>query len=134
MKKIILVILGLVLTFSAHADNSKIEVRGSVDDGTTTISDTGLITKYFGTGAQQQQTISLTASTFTNISVPSGAKAVLINVLSADGIKLKGITGDEGISLDSACPVLMPLSTDGTVTLGIQNMETSAQTIKVYFY
>ena len=133
-----LILITIISSFcyfsSASADNSKVEVRGSVDDGTTTLETTGLITKYFTSGARQQQQISLTASAFTAITVPSGARAVIIDMLSADGIKLKGLTGDQGISLDSVVPIVLPLSGDGTVTIGIQNLETTAQTIRVFWF
>ena len=115
-------------------DYSKIEVRGSVNDETSTVQDTGAITKYFASYNRQSSLVTLTASGFTNISIPTNSKAVLIDVISADGIKLKGVTGDTGISLDATCPVLLPLSTDGTTTIGIQNMEASAQTIRVMFF
>ena len=134
MKKLIFIALLLFSTNVYAADSSKIEVRGSVDDGSTTVLDSGVITKYFGSGTRQQQSVSLTASAFTTISVPTGTKGVLIDVLTADGIKLKGVTADTGISLDSTFPVLIPLSTDGTATLGIQNMETAVQQIKLFWF
>ena len=132
MKKLI-AILAIFLASTAYAENSKIEVRGSVDDGTNTYMSSGLITKYFASGARQQQAVTLTASAFTTISIPVGSRAILIDMLSADGLKLKGLTGDQGISIDATCPVLLPISSDGTTTVGIQNLETSSQRINVFF-
>ena len=135
MKRLIVfLIFGLSLINIAYAENSKIEIRGSIDDSESTLQDSGLITKYFTTGARQSQSVSLGASGFTAITVPSGSKAILVDVLTADGIKIKGVTGDQGISLDQTCPALLPLSTDGTVSIGFQNMETAAQNIRVYFF
>lgn len=134
MKKFISFIIASLLTVSAYADNSKVEIKATADDGQDVLQSTGLITKYFTSGTIQQQYVTLTASAFTNISIPSGAKAMLIDVISADGIKLKGVTGDTGISLDSTVPVLLPITQDGTATIGIQNLETASQRIKVYFF
>lgn len=133
MKRYLWLVMMLVAV-PCFADNSKIEVRGTADDGEDVTSSSGLITKYFPSGNVQQNTVSLTASAFTAISVPSGAKAVLIDVMSTDGIKLKGLTGDQGISLDDSTPVLLGLSTDGTVTMGFQNMEPSNQQIKLFWF
>lgn len=118
----------------AQADNSKLEVRGSVNDGTTTLQDSGLITKYFTTGVRQQQTLSLTASAFTTVTIPTGAKALLVDVGSVTGIKLKGVTGDAGISLDSTVPMLLPISQDGSATIGFQNMNSSAKSVTAYWF
>lgn len=135
MRKVLVLLLSLLISSQAYAvEKSKVQIQASIDDETSTLSNTGLITKYFNTGARQQQSVSLTASAFTGITIPTGAKAILIDVISADGIKLKGVTGDTGISLDSTVPVLLPISGDGSATIGIQNMETSAQTIRVFFF
>ena len=127
--------LGFIWYQSCHAaDTSKVEVRGSVDDGTSEVQDTGLIVKLFATGARQQQFVSLAADSFTNVTVPTDAKAVLIDVMTSDGIKLKGVSADTGISLDSTCPVLLPLSRDGTVTIGFLNMEDEKHPIRLYWF
>ena len=118
----------------AHATSGKIEVRGSTDDGTTTLTDSGLITKYFTNDVVQVQVVTATASSFTNLTVPTNAKAVMIDVGSVRALKLKGVTGDVGISLDSTCPVVLPISRDSTVTLGIQNLTATSETVKVYFF
>ena len=137
MNKITSFVLIMIMTMasSAHALNDgKIEIRGRSSNGTFTVMDTGIITKVFTEDATQQSIVTLTASAFTNVSVPSGAKAVLIDVGTNSGIKLKGVTGDTGISLDSTCPVLMPLSTDGNTTMGFQNMKASSAQVRVYFF
>jgi len=125
----------ILVTNSYATDYSKIEVRGQVTDETTTNLDSGNITKYFATGSRQMQTVSLTASAFNNLTVPSGAKAVLIDVGTSHSLKLKGVTGDTGVSLDTACPVLLPISDDpATTTLGILNSHGSAQSVKVFWF
>jgi len=135
MKKISMVMASVLLSTYAYADNSKIELRGVVDDGNETVMSSGLITKYFTSGVRQQQTVSCTAGAFTSITVPSGAKAILIDVGTSTDLALKGVTGDTGISLDSTCPVLLPISDDpATTTLGLLNRSGSAKTAKVYFF
>lgn len=135
MRFIALVLVLIGLAVPCYAENSKIEVRGSIDDGSGTIQDSGLITKYFPSGVIQQQTVSLDSSTFTTITVPINAKALLIDMMSADGITLKGVTADVGISLDSTCPVLLPLSSDSsTMTLGIRNDERAGNKIRLYWF
>lgn len=113
------------------ANNSKIEVRGSQDNGTYDILDSGLLTSYFSAGVTQQQSITLTASIFTAITVPSGAKAVLITGLTGTAT-LKGVTGDTGILLGTNCPILIPLGT--SPSLGITETSGSNQTIQVFWY
>lgn len=125
----------VVITSHCYADNSKIEVRGSIDDGETTLQDTGLIVKYFTSGARQQQTVTLTGSAFTNIAIPASSDAVLIDIGTNTGLKLKGVTGDTGISLDSACPILLPISADdASTTFGILNLTSTSKQVKVYFF
>lgn len=134
MKKLIVLVMILVST-QAFAENSKIEVRGTVDDGENVISSSGLLTKYFPSGVVQQQYLSLDSNVFTAITVPTGAKAVLIDMMSTDGVALKGVTGDVGISLDNHAPVLLPLSNDSTtMTMGILSREANGNRIKLYWF
>lgn len=128
-----LLMMGL-LSASAYAqDYGKVELRGSSDDGESTTLSTGLITKYFTSDVVQTQSITATASAFTAITVPSGTKAMILDVGSVRGLKLKGVTGDNGISLDSTCPVLIPISDDGA-TVGVQNLYATNATIRAYFF
>lgn len=132
------VVIGIslvVISSQCYASNlSKVETRISVNNGTTDVLSTGLITKYFATGATQEQTISLPATTFTALTIPSGAKGIFIDVGSSTNMILKGVTGDKGISLDATCPVLCPLSLDGSSTVGINNLSSSAQSVTVYYF
>src|SRR3990167_4835693 len=105
MKKLIVLVM-LLVSSQVYAENSKIEVRGTVDDGENVISSSGLLTKYFPSGVVQQQYISLDGGVFTAITVPAGAKAVLIDMLSTAGVALQGVTGGVGLSLDKHAPVL----------------------------
>lgn len=136
MKKLALVLLMFGLAVPCFAENSKVEVRGTVDDGDEIVSSSGLITKYFASGAVQVQTISLDSnSAFTALTVPSGAKAVLIDVISSDGIALKGVSGDVGISLDDTTPILIGLSADASnLTLGLQNRENNSNRVRVFWF
>ena len=134
MKKLLVLVLMLV-SVPCFAENSKIEVRGTVDDGDEIVSSSGLITKYFSSGTVQQQYVSLDSNSFTAITIPRGAKAILIDVISADGLVLKSITGDSGVSLDDTTPLVIPFSADSsTMTIGIQNTENNSNRIKVYFW
>lgn len=113
------------------ADTSKVEVRGSITDtNAVVVEDSGLITATFTTGVRQQQTLSLTASTFVTVTVPSGASALLIAALTGTAT-LKGVTGDTGIKLSTSCPTLIPLGTSPSV--GILDTSGSTQTVKVYW-
>lgn len=137
MRKIPFVFIGLLFSLVVYADNSKIEVRGSVNDGTTTKQDSGLITKYFTTGVRQQQSVTCTASSFTGITVPTGdgtkVKGIMIDMGTARGLQLKGVTADIGISLDSTFPTLIPFSGDNN-TIGITNNTAVSQSVTVYFF
>ena len=135
MKKLIVLVMLLVNT-QVYAENSKIEVRGTVDDGEDIILSTGLITKYFASGAIQTSILSLDSnSAFTAATIPLGAKAVLIDVMSSDGIALKGVSADVGISLDDTCPILLPLTGDSTtLTFGFQNRESNSNRVRLFFF
>ena len=133
-KRMALVLLAILATVPCFADNSKIEIRGSADDGESQVMSSGLITKYFASGVIQQQTISLDSNSFTALTIPTGAKAIMIDVISSDGLILKGVTADTGISLDKTCPVLMPLTSDSSIRIGIRNNENNSNRAKVYFF
>lgn len=134
MKKLIIAI-SLLIACPAWAENSKLEVRGTVDDDSDILMSTGLIVKNFTTGARQSQKLSIDSATFSAFTVPSGAKAVLIDVGTSTGLHLKGVSADTGISLDNTVPVLLPLSDDiGVTTLGLRNDGPSTQTVKIYWF
>ena len=114
------------------ADTSKVEMRGSITDtNDVTVEDSGLLTDTFTSGVRQQQTVTLTASTFVAITVPTGAKAVLISKLTG-AATLKGVTGDTGIALGTNCPTLIPLGT--TPSLGITDTSTVTQTAQLFWF
>lgn len=135
MKRVILLFLSLiVITGHAYAtDTSKIEVRGTVNDGTAVVEDTNDIVKVFTTGARQQQPITLSVGS-NSITVPSGAKAVLLDIGSTKNLHLIGRPGDKGISLDSNCPVLIPLTSDGAVPAFSISNDASSATIQAYWF
>lgn len=133
MKK--LIVAGLMMAALAvpcyASDNSQIELKGTADDGTDQLMSTGLLVKRFPSGTIQQQYISLDGNTTTILTVPTGAKAVLIDMISTDGVQLKGASGDVGISLDSTTPVLLPISSDSTIV--IDSLEANGNRIRVYW-
>lgn len=113
------------------ADTSKVEVRASISDTSgVNVEDSGLITVTFDSGVRQQQTVTLTASTFSSITVPTGAKAVLITGLTG-AARLKGVTGDTGITMAANCSILIPLGT--TPSLGILEASAADQTLQLYW-
>lgn len=79
--------------------------------------------------------VTLTASVFTALSPPTGAKAVVIFVGSATSLTLKGVTGDgTGIvvaptSAPIGLPVMLPLG--ATPSIGILNGVASDQIVTV---
>lgn len=83
-----------------------------------------------------RQTVTLTASAFTALSPPTGAKAVVLILGTATGLTLKGVTGDTGVALVPASNPLgidavLPLGT--TPSIGITSSNTSSQTIEVWW-
>ena len=93
----IVMTVGLLYASLALAtDTSKVEVRASITDGSSTVEDSGLITKTFTTGVRQQQPVSLAASSFTALSKPSGAKGILIDWGTVSNVKLKGLSASIG--------------------------------------
>ena len=137
MRKLLLLLGILIATPAFATDTAKVEVRASINDGTATVEDSGLVTKTFTAGVRQQQTLSLSAGANT-ISVPANSKGVMFDVGSVRSLHLKGVTGDRGLSLDSACPVVLPLSYDtagvSTNTMIISNDNASAQQILAYWF
>lgn len=67
-----------------------------------------------GTGGKRE-TVTLTASSFNALTVPSGAKVLIIILGSATSLTLKGITGDTGITL---APASNPTGIDAIIPLG----------------
>ena len=131
--RLLLVVMLLIASNCLAADTATIEVRGKVSDGSSTVMDTGLITKTFTANARQQQTVNLTANAFTNIAVPNTADAVLIDIGTNRSLTLRAVTGATGISLDSACPIMFPVSADN-VTFGLFNANTSNVQVRVYWF
>ena len=83
-----------------------------------------------------RQKVTLTASVFTALTVPSGAKSVIIKVGSATSLTIKGITGDQGIPIAPASnplglPVVLPLG--ASPSIGILNGLGSDQSVEVIF-
>lgn len=136
MRKLTVILMSLVVITSQvyAADTSKVEVRASVNDGTNDVENSGLIVKSFTTGARQQNTYSITTGVNT-ISVPSGSKGVLIDIPSASkNLHLIGRANDTGISLDSAMPLLLGISSDGAVVdIRISNDNATTRTVYAYW-
>jgi len=91
-----------------------------------------------GVGNGQRQTVSLTGSAFTALTVPSGAKAVMILLGTAVSLTLKGVTGDTGITIAPASApiadafICLPLG--ATPSIGIANGSASAQSVEVIWF
>lgn len=84
-------------------------------------------------GDGEADCISLSATAFTALSPPSGARALLILPGSAVSLTLRGVSGDTGISLSPSSnpiglPVLLPLS---SASVGIYNGSSVAQLVSL---
>jgi hypothetical protein len=84
----------------------------------------------------KRETVSLTASTFTALSPPTGARAVAILLpTSATSLTLKGVTGDgTGIAISpssSFVGVDCLISLGGSPSIGIANGSASAVSVDV---
>jgi hypothetical protein len=86
----------------------------------------------------QRATISLPASTYTALTVPTGAKAMgILLPVSAVSLTLKGNTSDVGITLSPSSSFVgldCLISLGTTPTPGILNGNTSATTCEVIFF
>lgn len=135
MNRVIIgIFVALLFTNNLYAaDTSKVEVRASVNDGTTDVENSGLIVKTFTTGIRKQESITLAANTNTNLVKPTAAKGVLIDVGSTRSLHLIGEAGDKGISLDSSIPIMLPLSSDGAFTNVRISNDGAASTITVFW-
>lgn len=85
----------------------------------------------------KRETVSLTNAAFTALTVPAGAKGVLICCDQLLGpMTLKGVNGDAGIVILTASapgvPILLPLGT--TPTIGILNSNAAAQTVDIIWF
>jgi hypothetical protein len=80
--------------------------------------------------------VTVTASTFTALSPPTGAKAYYIDLGEAVGITLKGVTGDTGVKVTPAStpvgiPAFGPLGSSPSI--GLASSHASNQTVTVYW-
>lgn len=93
--------------------------------------------KRFGPGVTpngKRETVSLPGSTYTALTVPSGAKHLYIILGTAVSLTIKGASGDTGIPiLPSSNPTGADLSTPlgASPTPGILNGSASTQTVEV---
>jgi hypothetical protein len=117
-----------------------VRVSADVVDPTGPVISRDLLPVRFAPGAGnvgEVTTVTLAANAFTAITVPAGAKAMLIELpTAAVSLTLKGVTGDSGISLTPATnfvglPVLIPLGASPSV--GILNGSSTEQTVTVTF-
>ena len=83
----------------------------------------------------KREVVSLPATTFTALTVPSGASCVMMfPKTTSDTLLLKSITGDGGIAITPASnvlpiPVILPLG--ASPNIGILNSGSSAETIEL---
>lgn len=118
---------------------STAEVTGAVvvNDGTrdvTTFVQSSSVAIAAGVGDGTMQTVAI-ANGFNALTVPTGAKGVLIKLVSgALTLTLKGVTGDTGIKMQSGTlstvPIMLPLGT--TPSIGIA--ADGAGTIEILWY
>lgn len=121
------------------ADRAEAKIRVWVAEGANgeRYTDTREIGYSYAAGARQQQTVTIAASTFTALTVPSGATGVCI-VLPTTGsatISLKGITGDStSILVDgtNGVPIILPLR--GTPVLGFAKSDAGTIDIRIWWF
>ncbi len=111
-----------------------------VEDATGVLLDRDLLPVKFAPGAGlagQLQSVTLTGSTFTALTVPTGAKAVLMELpTTAVSLVIKGVTGDTGVTLTPATnfpgiPLLLPLG--ASPSIGLLNNSSTAVTVNMVF-
>lgn len=128
----------LVCSTAYATEYSKVEVRGTINDEETNLQDTGLDVSYFTSRARQSEKVTLPSATFTAFTWPASADAAIVIFNRANnpsGLKLKGVTGDTGISIDSAVPLVIGLSADGAnVNFGILNEKPSSDSCRIFYF
>lgn len=81
----------------------------------------------------KREIITLTASVFNALTVPTGAKGVWIDPKTATTLTVKGVTGDTGIvsvpTTANSLPIFLPLGTSPSI--GILNNVASEQVVEV---
>ena len=85
---------------------------------------------------RKQETVTISAATFTALTPPTGAAAVLIDPGTNISSTLKGVTGDTGVKLLPASsplqiPILLPLG--ASPSIGILNSHSASQDYLVYW-
>lgn len=85
----------------------------------------------------KRETVSLTNAAFTALTVPAGAKGILLMCDASVGpMTLKGVTGDTGIVILTAVapgvPIMLPLGT--TPSIGILNSNAAAQSVDIIWF
>lgn len=82
------------------------------------------------------QELSISAATFTAVSVPTKAGGVVIQppASNTQTITLKGVTGDTGVLLSKTAPTTLTFDTTPPASIGILTGAGSAQTFKFYWF
>lgn len=117
-----------------------VKVSVIVQDATGILLDRDLLPVTFTPGAGiagQMQAVTLPGNTFTALTIPTGAKLLLMETLStAVSLVLKGVTGDGGINLTPAAnfpgiPQLFSLG--ATPSVGLLNNSATSVTVNMVF-
>lgn len=109
---------------------AELMLRLSVREGADYVVDEDLYeNERFATSILKQETITVNAATFQQLTVPTGARLLVIELGTAEAITLKGVTGDTGVKLTPASdplglPAIIPLG--DTPSVGILNGDASA--------
>lgn len=89
------------------------------------------------TAGAGHQRVSCTASTFTPITIPTGAQFIAIAPGTATGLTLKGITGDTGFPLvptSNPSGICCFFTLGATPSVGIANSVAAAQVVDVWIF
>ena len=112
---------------------ARLLLRLAVYDGPEVTIDEDLFpAERFSTAVLKQESVTINAATFQALSPPANAKALVIQLGTAESITLKGITGDTGVKLTPAAnplglPAVIPLG--NSPSIGLLNGDGSAVTI-----
>jgi hypothetical protein len=107
----------------------------TVQDATGVTVHAGREMRFNPLGSGIRQRVTLTASVYTALSVPTGAQFMYVILGTATSLTLKGVTGDQGLALQPSTnpagfDLLVPLN---TTSVGFLNGLASNQTIEVIF-
>lgn len=113
---------------------AEVKIALTVREGDDVVVDLDFEGTRFSSSVLKQETISINASTFQALTIPTGAKLLVIDVGTAISLTAKGVTGDTGVKIAPTSnplgiPAILPLGTSPQI--GILNGDTNAVSINL---